>query len=137
MSKLSPADHAAIFGTRKKDTGEEDLQINLVKHLGWRLKPGVVFWHTPNGGKRSKASAGRLKAMGVRAGIFDLMFLLPGPRAFGLELKWKSGTMEPEQETFGAELDALGIEWACAWTLDDALRILEAVGAIKPEVTPI
>jgi hypothetical protein len=117
--------------TRPKRTPEEDMQINLVKHIQWRIMPDVVFFHVPNGGARSKASAGRLKAMGVRAGVLDLIFLLPGPRTFLLELKHGSNRMSDEQEALAADLDALGIEWACAWTLDDALKILEAVGAIK------
>lgn len=133
MAALSPADRAALFGTRRKGTGEEDLQINLVKHIGWRLMPGVLFWHTPNGGKRSMASAGRLKAMGTRPGVHDLFFLLPGPDVFTLELKWGRGEMTDEQEDFARDIEAIGGSWACASTLDDALRILVAVGVIKPD----
>lgn len=127
------ADIQAELTAKTRGHEEDDLQINLVKHVNWRLVPGVMFWHTPNGGKRSLAAGKRLKAMGVRRGVLDLTFLLPGPRMFMLELKWGDGRMSDDQEEFARELDALGIEWACAWTLDNALTILEAVGAIRPE----
>lgn len=60
------------------------------------LAPGVEFWHTPNGGERRDAFEGiRLKQLGVRAGIHDLLFLRPtdfGPYGvFGLlfGIEWK------------------------------------------------
>jgi len=112
---------------------EELVQRAIVQHLRLRAKPGVVFLHVPNGEHRSKATGGRLKAMGVRAGVFDLILFLPGPVTFCLELKADGGKMSPAQLRFAEDLNEIGIGWACAWTLDDALKILEAVGAIRPE----
>jgi hypothetical protein len=51
--------------------------------------PGVVAWHTPNGGSRHGAEAKRLKEMGVLAGIPDY-FMLWG-RLYGLEFKEPGG----------------------------------------------
>lgn len=56
------------------------LEGNLDKHGSPRktpaLAPGVEFWHTPNGGERRDAFEGkRLKEMGVKAGVHDLLFL--------------------------------------------------------------
>ena len=119
--------------TRKIGREEEITQTNLVAHLRWRAMPGVIWFAVPNGGPRSKASAGKLKAMGVRRGVHDLVFLMPGPGVFTLELKYADNKMTPEQEQFARDIEAIGGEWACAWTLDDALKILEAIGAIRPE----
>lgn len=130
---LSVADRAALYGTRRKEHPEQDLQINLVKHIRWRLMPRVVFFAVPNGEKRSKVTGAILKAMGVRAGVHDLIFLLPGPVLFTLELKAGNNGMSPEQEAFARDIEAIGGSWAVASTLDDALRILVAVGVIKPD----
>ncbi len=118
---------------RKVSREEEDWQIALVEHLRWRIVPGVLFWHTPNGGKRSKTSAARLKAMGALAGVHDLIFLSPGPKVFTLECKFGRNKMTDEQEAFAMNIERIGGEWACAWSIDQALTILEAVGIIKPE----
>lgn len=112
---------------------EADIQRALVQHLRLRHKPGVIWWHTPNGEARSKATGARLKAMGVRAGVFDLILLLPGPVTFLLELKAGSNKMSPAQEQFAKDLNEIGIGWACAWSIDDALAVLEGIGAITPE----
>jgi len=43
------------------------------------------------------------------------------------------GRVSPAQDEFAVALDMIGIEWAIAWSLDQALDILEAWRAIKPE----
>jgi hypothetical protein len=54
------------------------------------LRPGVVYWHTPNSGEGRSAHQGRvLKQQGVKAGIPDLLFLWGG--LFGIELKKPNG----------------------------------------------
>lgn len=119
--------------TRPKRDDEDQLQKAVWAQFLWRRQKGVIGWHTPNGGKRSKASGGKLHAMGVVPGVFDLIFLLPGPRTCLLELKVSGGSVSKEQTEFARGLDELGIEWAIAWSLDQALAILEAWDCIKPE----
>jgi len=50
---------------------ESEEQVSLVQWLEMQ-HPDIPFFHIPNGGKRSKATAARMKAEGVRAGIPDL-----------------------------------------------------------------
>jgi len=60
---------------RKRNTEEEDLQILCMEwvDLNVRVYPALKWLqHTPNGGKRTAAEAGRLKAMGVKSGFPDL-----------------------------------------------------------------
>lgn len=57
---------------------EEKLHRALVTHLRARLPAPWLVMHVPNGGGRSKAEAGILKAMGVLAGFPDLLVI--GPR---------------------------------------------------------
>jgi hypothetical protein len=51
--------------------------------------PGVVSWHTPNGGKREAFEAMRFKQIGVEAGIPDYVFLWGG--LYALEFKEPGG----------------------------------------------
>jgi hypothetical protein len=130
---MTRAAYLELIGKHARKNEEEQLQRAIVEHLRLRHKPGVIFFHCPNGEARSKATGGRLKAMGVRAGVFDLILMLPGPVTFLLELKAGSNKMSPAQEQFAKDLNEIGIGWACAWSIDDALAVLEGIGAITPE----
>jgi hypothetical protein len=102
---------------------EHDLQR---AYFDWaRLHPVARrAFAIPNGGHRSKATAGRLKAEGVRAGVLDIMLPVPVGQAHGLWIEMKAGynTLSPEQ---AQEVDALvadGYIVAVAW---DAVKAIE------------
>lgn len=61
---------------------EETLHRACVAYLRAALPKPWIVWHTPNGGGRSKAEAGILKAMGVLAGMPDLFVM--GPKQTGI-----------------------------------------------------
>ncbi|WP_045158298.1 VRR-NUC domain-containing protein [Stutzerimonas stutzeri] len=50
----------------------------------------AVTWHTPNGGARDKATAGKLKAQGVKAGVPDLQLAVARGGFFGLFIEFKA-----------------------------------------------
>jgi len=65
----------------------------------------------PNGEYRNKATAGKLKAMGVRAGIPDLFLAIRRGRYPGLWIelkKLKSGKTSPEQDIWLEHLKSQG-----------------------------
>ena len=51
--------------------------------------------HVPNGGYRTRAEAGRFKAMGVVAGVPDLLLFAPRGVYNGLALELKAGAGKP------------------------------------------
>lgn len=57
---------------------EEALHKACVAYLRAALPKPWLCWHSANGGGRSKAEAGILKAMGVVAGMPDLFVMGPG-----------------------------------------------------------
>jgi hypothetical protein len=111
MRSLSRAQAKALFQKsakprRPRTNPEEQLQIAVAEYLALAA-PDLMWFHVPNGEKRSKATAGRLKAMGVRAGVPDLCFILPGGASAFIELKAGKGRLTSEQVAF---FDAIPVE---------------------------
>lgn len=74
----------------------------------------ALMFHIPNGGKRSKAEAGRFRAEGVKAGVPDICLPVPRGKFHGLYIemkKLKGGTVSREQKEWGAQLARQGYCW--------------------------
>lgn len=123
-------------GRRNREREEEIIHLALVEHLRWRADKRVIWWHTPNELVRTVAQAKKFTAMGGRAGVYDFAFILPDACPAFLELKVEDGIVSKDQLKFGADCDALGVENAVAWNLDQALSILTAWGVIPEETQP-
>lgn len=107
-----------------------------------------LLYHIPNGGKRTKAEAGILKAMGVRAGIPD--YCLPVARgdwhALYVEMKADKGKVSDSQDLMSTMLGgqsnlvvfARGVDeaiWAVTSYLDGSLADAIAQTMKKPNVS--
>lgn len=118
----------------KRQRPEDALQRAVAEYLDLALPRGVaLWWHTPNGGKRSKATAGVLKAMGVKAGVPDLTFLWTRPghaRPFVgfIELKAGAGVLSGPQKDFRTACKALGAFSDVARSLTEVEMILRRWG---------
>ena len=69
------------------------------------------MYHVPNGGVRNKATAGRLKAEGVKSGVPDICLPVPRGKYHGLyiELKRrKGGRLSDDQSDWIAALRGFG-----------------------------
>ena len=80
------------------------------------------LFHIPNGGARSKAAAGKLKAEGVKRGVPDYLFPVRRGEYVGLaiELKASGGRVEPEQRDWLTHLQSQ------AWVAVTAYGAVEA-----------
>lgn len=74
---------------------EHEEQRELVRWFRQTF-PGVLIFAVPNGGSRSKATAGRLKAEGVVPGIPDLF--VPAWRLWVEMKRTKGGSLSKEQK---------------------------------------
>ena len=110
--------------------------------------PGLVWFHCPNEGLRSRRvnpktgatyspEAQRLARMGLRAGTADLL-IVPPPDGLlhGLELKRRGEKPTDDQVEFGADLEAAGGVWDWADSYDGAIAILKRWGALRTTITP-
>jgi hypothetical protein len=131
------------------EPSELQLQISLVEWCRWRLRPDVIFWHTPNGEARDKRTAAKLKAMGVLPGVADLQFmwreqvladLAPSAiltderfrlRVLFLELKRKGGKQTETQDDFERAVSSTGAHYRCIDSIDDAMAVIERYGLTK------
>lgn len=80
-------------GRKKPSHYEDKHQTELFKwaKLAKCTMPDLAkLYHVPNGGGRSKAEAGRLKAQGVVAGVLDLSLDVARGGYFGLRIELKA-----------------------------------------------
>jgi hypothetical protein len=94
------------------------------------------FWTAfPADGLRTKATAGRMKQAGLRAGMTDFIFISPDGQFAGLELKrGKLGRLSEAQESFRKWCLRHGVAYAVARNYGEAVEVLVGWGVLKTEV---
>ena len=102
-------DGLTMDGSTRKYS-EQQIQIAAVHHFMAleAVKKNFIFFAVPNGGKRDKREASLLKAMGVRPGVHDLVFLLHGGKTVLIEMKAEEGRLSASQEEFHGTATGLG-----------------------------
>lgn len=113
--------------------------VELVNHLEdaecralweWAQHVPVLrdcLFHIPNGGKRGKTEAARMKGIGVRAGVHD--YHLPVPRGpfIGLWIEMKAGDNRPttDQRSWGRRMVTQGHAVFYCWSWLAAKDVIE------------
>jgi hypothetical protein len=114
----------------RKQQPEQVIQKAVFQHIRARGAPGLVAWHTPNGGKRKPIEAAIFKGLGVRAGVSDIIAVHKGS-IFAMELKAPGGRATETQLEFIADIERAGAFTAIAEGLDEALATLQAWGLLR------
>lgn len=112
-------------------TGSEDEEQQKVirwAQLMCNAYPDLeLLYHVPNGGSRNKAEAAKLKRMGVRAGVPDLV--LPSPHAgyAGLYIEMKVGEnrTSKSQREWLEKLELQGYLTMVCYGGNEAIDVLE------------
>jgi hypothetical protein len=118
--------------SRVPQASETEIHEAVAQHLRLRGRRGVPWWHTPNGEHRDPAIGAKLKRMGTKPGVPDVLLVIEG-RLHGLELKRERGSVvSAEQRAMHADLQEAGAVIETARGLDEALEVLEAWGALMP-----
>ncbi|TPL06417.1 VRR-NUC domain-containing protein [Mesorhizobium sp. B2-4-14] len=115
---------------------DPELQVHLaiLDFLRAVLGPDALVFHTPNGGYRTPAEAGRLRRMGTMAGIPDICVLLPYGRTVWLEIKPPGGRLSADQIAFAEHADRYRIPFAVVRRIEDARDFLAEHGVATREV---
>lgn len=109
---------------------EEIMQGMIMTWARWNeAKYPALKWlyHTPNGGLRDKATASKLKRMGAKPGIPDLLLHMPSGEHRGLAIELKYGANKPtkDQDAWLMHLSKQGYFVNVCYTYDDAIKIIE------------
>ena len=112
---------------------EGALQTHLCKLLNSYARPDICWFAVPNGEKRSRKTAARLKQQGVRPGVSDLCFVIDN-QFIGLELKTETGKQSEAQEQFQENAERAGGRYICAQGLEEAIAALINIGAFRPNI---
>lgn len=133
--RLGPSSGPASFPSdaprKPRKMEEEQLQRDCFEWIKFMaMSYPVLEWthHSPNGGLRTKAEAGRLKAMGVKSGYPDLVNHRPAPdhrwRGFAVELKSSTGRLSEDQKEWLDAFEEDGYLTGVARTLDQFMSLV-------------
>lgn len=108
---------------------EDKMQIAIVEYFRYQY-PGVIIHHSANGSYKSKAAAGKFKAMGQTAGCPDLLIF---KRKFScgvwcglaIELKSENGLIRESQTAFMKQLSAEGWWTEVCNSFDQAKSVID------------
>jgi hypothetical protein len=98
------------------------------------LSAGWKWTHLPFGEYRTKATAGKLKRMGVKPGWPDLLFVSPKGWHHYVELKREGETLNKAQEDVQGFLEAVGCPYLLSTDVGLILRTLQAWGALRSDM---
>ena len=101
---------------------EEQRELVMWFRQTW---PDVRIFAIPNGGARSPATAGRLKAEGVSRGVPDLF--IPAWRLWVEMKRTKGGSLDPAQRDWLAYLESVGYQCLVAKGCRDAQQKILAI----------
>ena len=109
---------------------EHILQVQVLEVIAYKGKRTFAF-AIPNAGNRGLATAARMKAEGLTAGVADLCVMLQGGRVGWLEIKTAKGKQSNSQKGFAAVCAELGHPYALVRSLNEAISVLREWGALK------
>jgi hypothetical protein len=110
-------------------TLEHKIQTEIVSyfHNNFCLKhhsPRLVIFSVPNElAGNNKLAAGRAKTTGLKAGVSDLIVLLPNEARF-YEVKNEIGRQSEKQKEFQATVEALGFKYYLVRNLEEFKKTL-------------
>jgi hypothetical protein len=106
------------------------IQRTVFTHLRMRAAPGVFAFHPANGGYRRPVEAARLKGLGVRPGVPDVIAIHRG-HVFALEFKTEHGRATADQLKAIEDIRAASGHAQICHGLDSAIAVLEGWGLLR------
>lgn len=107
---------------------ESHIQRACVAWFRWQypqIEP--LFFAVPNGGKRSIKTAVTMRDEGVRAGVADLILLVPrhGYASLCIEMKTKNGRQSDAQKLFQVKAEKYGNKYVVCRSFDEFREIIQ------------
>lgn len=95
MSKQAREEKAEAIHRQHLEEGEQITLFEWVNWMSGKYPELELLLHIPNGGKRNKLEAIRLKREGVRAGVPDLFLPVARGKYHGMFVELKAGKGKP------------------------------------------
>jgi hypothetical protein len=120
----------------KKHREEADMQtefFNKVKLVFPKIPDSLLF-AVPNGGSRNKKEAANLKRQGVKAGVADVILLMPrfyGCGCLCIEFKTRTGRPSPAQIEFRKQAENAGNKYVICRSAAEGIRAVSEYLNIK------
>jgi len=128
-------DHMTADEYRNRHMSEEAIHKAVVEWADRQAatEPALeLLFHVPNGGSRHPAEAKKLRQMGTRQGVPDLLLsaaIARGPesawKGLVLELKSPSGRLRDKQKWWIGRLKEQGWAVAVAYGFDEAIHVIQ------------
>jgi hypothetical protein len=112
------------------------LHMAVAKILRDHCLPEWQWFHVPSGELRDIRTASKLKQMGVKPGIPDILLIPPTGRIHCLELKRQGEMLSDAQEDFQCHAIKHGWPHSVADSFDQALAVLDAWGCLRLKIGP-
>jgi hypothetical protein len=108
---------------------ESIIQSQIVSALSLA---GAYLFMVPNdaAGKVTMAKAGRMKSMGLRAGISDLVLIGPSGTAYFMEVKTATGKLSEAQRKFMDLCTKRGWHYAVVRSVEESLDVCRKWGIL-------
>jgi hypothetical protein len=130
--KRSVAMKARRNGKKARRRPEDDLQRTVCQYLDILMQQGrILYFAVPNGGKRSIVEAARMKRMGTKPGVPDLILIPKVGPVCAIELKSADGTLSLAQKQWTRTLPDFGCPVAVCRSLEEVRQFLFETGVIR------
>ena len=115
--------NAGAFNERKHlDDEEHRIQCSCVNWFRYQYpRYSLNLFAVPNGGRRDKVTAGKLKAEGVVAGVSDLILALRTDEfgALFIEMKTEKGRQSESQKEWQRKIEQDGYKYVVCHSLEE------------------
>lgn len=117
----------AKAGAKKKRSNEEaEIQSEFFSQakLFFPQIPDKLLFAVPNGGSRNKIEAANLKRQGTKAGVSDVILLIPkgGYASLCMEFKTRVGRQSEHQKEFQEQAESCGSKYVVVRSVKDAIE---------------
>jgi len=111
------------------DLLDRRLQISVIDYLEL-AKPSAFCFHVPGSETIPEPLRNKQSRLGVKPGVADLLFILPGGRMGAIALKGPNGTQSICQQAFQGICGKYGVPYKIAHSIEEVAQALREWGCL-------